>query len=231
MLADIRKIVLLAIISTIVYGFAHTAVIDEADNKPNFHFGEEYFSLNPDVKLVYESTFGETICTTWLEEDQYVQEFISDEFIMIQQLKLDTNKLCITYLEQQLDILYITAHSIVVNYNEPSQLVSIPVQKDIKSQWTGLEYVNDHPADSIVITSEYLGNETITSEAGEFDCIKLVFVIKKASGKVNNYYEWRAPDVGLVQLTAEVDQKGFVGLMTQILGYDEIVFRLKKIET
>ena len=225
-------IAFLLIITTILFGFDYTTTVGGLDqDEATFHFGEEYFSFNPDVKLIYESTFGETVCTTWLEDDEYVQEFISDEFRMIQQLKLDTNKLCITYMEQQLDILFITAHSIVVNYNEPAQLVSIPVKKDIKSQWTGLEYVNDHPADTIVITSEYLGNEIITSEAGEFDCIKLVFVIKKASGKVNKYYEWRAPDVGLVQLTAEVDQKGFVGLMTQILGYDEIVFLLKKIES
>jgi len=230
MFAGKNKIAFLLIIITILFGFDYTTTVDGADVDSNFYFGEEYFSLNPDVKLIYESTFGETVCTTRLEDDEYIQEFISDEFRMIQQLKLDTNKLCITHLEQQLDILFFTAHSIVVNYNEPAQLVSIPVQKDIISQWTGLEYVNDYPADTIVITSEYLGNETITSEAGEFDCIKLVFIIKKASGKVNTYYEWRAPNVGLVQLTAEVDQKGFVGLMTQILGYDEIVFLLKKIE-
>jgi hypothetical protein len=225
-------IALLLTISTIFFGFKFNNSVDGvSDDNTTLHFGKEYFSFNPDVKLVYESTFGETVCTTWLEDDQYVQEFIGDEFRMIQHLKLDTNKLCVIYLEQQLDILFITAHSIVVNYNEPAKLVSIPVQKDIKSQWTGLEYVNDHPADTIVITSEYLGNEIITTEAGEFDCIKLAFIIKKASGKVNKYYEWRAPDVGLVQLTAQVDQKGFVGLMTQILGYDEIVFLLKKIES
>jgi len=227
-----NKFLLLLIITTILFGFKNSGTSNsENDNITPIYIGMEYFSFHPDVRLIYESTFGETVCTTWFENDEYVQEFIGDEFKMIQQLKLDQDKLCLTYLEQKLDILFFTAHSIQVTYSEPAKLVSIPVLKDIISRWTGLEYVNDSPADTIVITSEYLGNEKIISEAGEFDCIKLGFVITKASGRVNKFYEWRAPDVGLVQLTAEVDQKGFIGLMTKILGYDEIVFLLKKIES
>jgi len=232
MFAVKNKIVLLLIILTALVGFNYNASGDGRDDGiSKFSFGKEYFSLNPSVKLIYESTFGETVCTTWLEDDEYVQKFIGDEFKMSQKVKLDTNKLSITSLEQELNILFITAHSITVTYNEPAKLVSIPVLKGIKSQWRGLEYVNDNPADTIVITSEYLENEIITSDAGEFDCIKLGFVITKASGKVNKYFEWRAPGVGLVQLTAQVDQKGFIGLITKILGYDEIVFLLKKIES
>lgn len=33
---------------------------------PNTHavIGKEYFELNPELKLIYESTFGETECST-----------------------------------------------------------------------------------------------------------------------------------------------------------------------
>ena len=227
-----NKFFFLLIITTILFGFKNSETSNTEDgNITPVYIGVEYFAFHPDVKLIYESTFGETVCTTWFENDEYVQEFIGDEFKMIQQLKLDTDKLCLTYLEQKLEILFFTAHSIQVTYSEPAKLVSIPIQKDIISRWTGLEYVNDYPADTIVITSEYVGNETIVSEAGQFDCIKLAYAITKSSGRVNKYTEWRAPDVGLVQLTAEVDQKGFIGLITKILGYDEIVFLLKKIES
>ena len=226
-----KKFLLLLIIPIILLGFKNSeTTTTEDDNITPDYFGAEYFTFYPDVILIYESTFGETICKTSYENDEYVQEFIGDDFKMIQKVILDANKLCLTYLEQKLDILFFTAHSIQVTYSEPAKLVSIPTQKDIKSRWAGLEYVNDYPADSIVITSEYLRNETIVSEAGEFKCIKLAYTITKASGRENRYFEWRAPDVGLVQLTAEVDQKGFVGFITNILGYDEIVFLLKKIE-
>jgi hypothetical protein len=227
-----NKFTLLLLLTIILSGLNHTFAFDDKDGaKSKNLFGQEYFLLDPDVTMIYESTFGETVCTTRMEGEEYVQEFIGDDFKMIQQVIIDSNKISVIHLEQELKILFITAHSINVTYNEPAMLVSIPVHKAMKSEWNGMEYINDNPADTIVITSKYLGNETIISEAGEFDCIKLAYVITKTSGKINKYYEWRAPNVGLVQLTAEMDQKGFVGLMTKILGYDEIVFKLKKIES
>jgi hypothetical protein len=195
------------------------------------NFGKEYFVLNPEVRLIYESTFGETECNTRKEGSNFIQEFDGDDFKMVQELKLANDAMSIIRMDQELNILFITAHSINVTYSEPAKLVSIPVKEDVKSEWYGLEYVNDHHADTITITSEYKGNKVIKTEAGEFDCIILDYTITKKSGRINRYREWRAPNVGLVQLTAIVDPGGFVGLMTKILGIDEIYFRLKEIQS
>lgn len=216
------------ILLTTLYTHAQSPAPESSN--PNF-FGAEYFVLNPDVKLVYESTFGETECITRFEGNEYVQEFTGGDFKMVQKLNLDDEKLSVSMLEQELKVLFITAHSIHVTYSEPATLVSIPVERNVKSEWNGLEYINDEPGDSIVITSEYVGSELIKTEAGNFECIKLAYIITKKSGKVNKYYEWRAPNVGLVKLTAEVDKKGFVGFITELLGYDKILFILKEIES
>jgi hypothetical protein len=124
-----------------------------------------------------------------------------------------------------------TAHNINVTYNKPAQLVSFPLIKNRISQWSGIEYTNEEEADTILITSEYISNEVIETEAGKFNCIKISYTITKKSGKINKYYEWRAPKVGLIKLTAEVDPQGFVGLMMDILGISEIYFILKGIKS
>ena len=224
-----------AIYLLIIFLFLTVLVYPESPDSPEEKisktFGKEYFVLDPNVKLIYDSTFGETECDTRKEGSNYIQEFDGDVFRMLQELQLDSSRMSVVRLEQELTLLFITAHSINVTYSEPAKLVSIPVNKDEKSEWYGLEYVNDRSADTITITSEYKGNEIIKTEAGEFDCIILDYMITKKSGRVNRYREWRAPNVGLVQLTAQVDPSGFVGVMTDIIGIDEIYFRLKEIKS
>jgi hypothetical protein len=56
------------------------------------------------------------------------------------------------------------------------------------------------------------------------------YVIKKSSGKITRYYEWRTPDIGLVKLEADLDPKGFAGMIQGLLGYGEIYFTLKSVE-
>jgi hypothetical protein len=106
---------------------------------------------------------------------------------MIQHLNLDNTKYSVTRLEQELKILFMTAHSIKVTYNEPATLISFPILKNVKSQWSGIEYTNEDEPDSIAIISEYVGSEVVETEAAKFDCIKISYTITKKSGKVNKY--------------------------------------------
>ncbi|MDE6207388.1 MAG: DUF3108 domain-containing protein [Muribaculaceae bacterium] len=57
-----------------------------------------------------------------------------------------------------------------------------------------------------------LGNEKVTTEAGEFDCLKLSYVMKINAGGQNQRYtvtEWYAPGVGTVK-SVNTDKKGKV---------------------
>jgi len=103
------------------------------------------------------------------------------------------------------------------------------VNQNEKWEWTGIEYIDDN-IDTLFITSEYVGDEVLVTPAGEFNCKKVVYVIIKSSGKVTTYYEWRAPEVGLVKLEADLDPKGFAGMIQGLLGYGDIYFSLISVE-
>ena len=65
---------------------------------------------------------------------------------------------------------------------------------------------------------------------GEFWCKKVNYIIKKSSGKVTRYYEWRSPEVVLVKLEADLGPKGFAGMIQSLLCYGDIYFTLISVE-
>ena len=189
----------------------------------------DYFPFDSTDKFIYESTFGEAECIIHSNGEEYVQEFKSDDFEMIQRINIINNKYCVIDLHQKIDVFLFITHSIDVKYNEPAQMVKLPLAQNEEWTWRGIEYIDDN-ADTLLITTEYTGDEVVTTPAGEFNCKKLKYVIKKSSGKVTKYYELRAPGVGLVKLEADLDPRGFVGTIQGLLGYDDIYFTLKDIQ-
>ena len=191
--------------------------------------GKEYFSFDTNTKLTYETTFGEAICTIKPDGGSFVQELRSDDFEMNQHLNIIDDKYCVIDLQQEVDVFLFIKHSVDVTYSEPARLVGLPLIENRKWEWTGLEYINDN-VDTLFVTTEYVGDELLTTPAGEFSCKKISYVIRKSSGKVTKYYEWRTPNIGLVKLEADLDPRGFIGTLQKLLGYDEIYFTLKKVE-
>ncbi len=190
---------------------------------------KDYYPLDVNTKMIYESTFGETTCITRKDGDNYQQEFKSDGFEMFQRLGFVDDSYVVIDLQQEIDVFLFITHSVDVNYGEPAQMIGLPLVQGETWEWTGVEYIDDN-VDTLFITAEYTGDEIITTPAGEFNCKKVNYVIKKSSGKVTRYYEWRTPDIGLVKLEADFDPKGFAGMIQGLLGYGEIYFTLKSVE-
>lgn len=210
--------------------FVQVSVLPELTAKANT-INSDYFPFDSTKKLIYESTFGETECTTKLNGNNYLQEFKSDDFEMFQHINIIGKNYCVIDLQQEIDVFLFITHSIDAKYNEPAQMVKLPLSQNEEWTWTGFEYHDDdEDADSLSITTKYTGDELITTPAGEFNCKKLEYVIRKSSGTVTKYYEWRAKDIGLVKLEADLDPKGFVGTIQGLLGYDDIYFNLKDIQ-
>ncbi|MCH7723433.1 MAG: hypothetical protein IIC76_08905 [Bacteroidetes bacterium] len=203
---------------------------------PQFHFlptesptlnliDEEYFPLDINKKLIYESTFGEVTCITRKDGDNFQQEFKSGDFEMFQRLNIIDGSYYVIDIQQKIDIFLFITHSVDVKYSEPAQMIGLPLSENEKWEWTGIEFIGDN-IDTLYITSEYVGDEVLTTPAGEFLCKKVNYIIKKSSGKVTRYYEWRSPEVGLVKLEADLDPKGFAGMIQSLLGYGDIYFSL-----
>jgi hypothetical protein len=219
---------LLVIIFMSSYNFAQIAHLS-----PKFvsskSIDKDYYPLDVNTKMIYESTFGETTCITRKDGENYQQEFKSDDFEMIQRLGFVDDSYVVIDLQQEIDVFLFITHSVDVNYGEPAQMIGLPLVQGETWEWTGVEYIDDN-IDTLLITAEYTGDEIITTPAGEFNCKKVNYVIEKSSGKVTRYYEWRTPDIGLVKLEADLDPKGFAGMIQGLLGYDEIYFTLKSVE-
>ncbi|UCH64624.1 MAG: hypothetical protein JSW63_08330 [Ignavibacterium sp.] len=225
---SLRRNIVIPILAVIISFFTSSVLFANGIEKKK-SVSKEYFTLDPNTKLTYETTFGETICVTRQDGDEYVQELKSDDFVMNQRLNITDDKYCVIDLQQEIDVFLFITHSVDVTYNEPAPLVGLPLNQNEKWEWTGIEYVDDN-VDTLFITTEYAGDETIITTAGEFNCKKINYVIKKSSGKVTKYYEWRTPGIGLVKFEADLDPKGFIGTLQELLGYDEIYFSLKKVE-
>jgi hypothetical protein len=223
-----EKCVILLI--TIVICFCTSSLIFANGLEKTKSVGVEYFPFDPNVKLTYETTFGETICVTRQDGEEYVQEFKSDDFEMNQRLNIIDNKYCVVDIQQEIDVFLFITHSVDFTYSEPARLVGLPLNQDEKWEWTGIEYVGDK-IDTLFVTTVYAGDEIVSTTAGEFNCKKINYIIKKSSGKVTKYYEWRTPGIGLVKLEADLDPKGFIGTLQGLLGYDEIYFTLKNVES
>jgi len=220
--------VLLVVIYMSSYNFAQFAHLSPKSVSPK-SIDKDYYPLDINTKMVYESTFGETTCITRKDGDNYQQEFKSDGFEMFQRLGFVDNSYVVIDLQQEIDIFLFITHSVDVKYGEPAQMIGLPLAQGETWEWTGIEYIGDN-VDTLFITAIYSGDETITTPAGEFDCKKVNYVIKKSSGKITRYYEWRTPGIGLVKLEADLDPKGFVGMIQGLLGYGEIYFTLKSVE-
>jgi hypothetical protein len=190
---------------------------------------KDYYLLDENVQMIYESTFGETTCITRKDGNNYQQEFKSDDFEMFQRLGFVDDSYVVIDLQQEIDVFLFITHSVDVKYGEPAQMIGLPLVQGETWEWTGVEYIDDN-VDTLFITAEYDGDEIITTPAGEFNCKKVSYVIRKSSGKVTRYYEWRTPGIGLVKLEADLDPRGFAGTIQGLLGYDEIYFTLKSVD-
>ncbi len=219
---------LLIIILMNSYNFAQFAHLSPKLVSPK-SIDKDYYPLDVNTKMIYESTFGETTCITRKDGDNYQQEFKSDGFEMFQRLGFVDDSYVVIDLQQEIDVFLFITHSVDVNYGEPAQMIGLPLVQGETWEWTGVEYIDDN-IDTLFITAEYTGDEIITTPAGEFNCKKVNYVIKKSSGKITRYYEWRTPDIGLVKLEADFDPKGFAGMIQGLLGYGEIYFTLKSVE-
>jgi hypothetical protein len=212
--------------STTVFTFENSLT---TGNNPSEKISiEQYFPLDENLVLQYNSNFGPTNYTTKKSGGGYVQEYKSDEFFSAQNIKIIDNSVFITKMEQEVDVLMFISHNITVTYSEPALLLPLSVTLNEEWSWKGIEYVDEH-IDTITITGKLTGFEEIVCEAGTFNCLRFDYKISKASGKVTNFTEWREKDIGIVKLVADVSQKGFAGMMISLLGYDDIYFELEKV--
>lgn len=196
----------------------------------NKEIGSEYFPVDPSLKLVYNSSFGEANSIIERNGNDFILDIRNDDFFFVQTIHVKNDTIYLTKLDENVDVFLFISAGVVVTYDRPTIRFPFPLKNNDTWNWKGIEYIDEENPDTITITGKVLGEELIETEAGNFDCVKFqIDINKKKSGTHTKFYEWRTPKVGLIKLEAYIDTKGFIGTIMDLLGYDEMNFLLKKI--
>jgi hypothetical protein len=223
---------IIAILVLIIASFNFSGV---SKNKGTFSpmpkkITSEYFSVDPSQKLVYDSNFGEALSIIEKKGNDYILDMRNDDFFFVQTVQVINDTVYITKLDENVDVFLFISAGVEVSYERPSIRFPFPLTVNDSWQWTGVELIDGENPDTINISGKVLGNEIVSTEAGDFDCVRFqIDINKKKSGSHTKFYEWRTPKIGLVKLEAYIDSKGFIGTIMDLLGYDEMNFILKKI--
>ena len=190
----------------------------------------QYFPVDPSLKLVYYSSFGEANSVIERKGNNYILDIRNDNFFFVQTVHVKNDTVYLTKLDQEVDVFLFISAGVAVTYDRPTLRYPFPLKTRDTWHWSGIEYIDEENPDTISISGVVLGEEVVETEAGNFNCVKFqIDIHKKKSGAHTKFYEWRTPKIGLVKLEAYIDSKGFIGTIMDLLGYDEMKFILKKI--
>ncbi len=192
--------------------------------------GTDYFPTNTSLKLSYSSSMGDAEAIIKKVGNNYIMDLRNDDFFFVQTIYVENDTIFLTKLDQEVDVFLFISSSSSVTYNRPYLRFPFPLSINDNWSWNGVEYIDGEDPDTISVSGKVLGKELVKTEAGNFDCVKFqIDIRKKKSGTHTKFYEWRTPKIGLVKLEAFIDSKGFIGTIINLLGYDEMIFELKKI--
>ncbi|MBA4250391.1 MAG: hypothetical protein C0425_02480 [Chlorobiaceae bacterium] len=203
---------------------------NEAGNKISLSSYDvlEYFPLDENVKLFYDSQFGEAITTFKKNGKDFIVDNSSDKFIYRQIMNKNEKGVFVKETYQNFKVLPFVTKENTFTYSNP--LLRIPKTITDEWAWEGTEKSGNDDVRKISVKGKVLGNETIVTQAGTFKTIKIETVVASSDGAKNILTEWLAPNIGMVKMTIKVEGGGVIGLLRDILGFSTIEFLLTKIE-
>jgi len=203
---------------------------NEAGNKISLSSYDvlEYFPLDENVKLFYDSQFGEAITTFKKNGKDFIVDNFSDKFIYRQIMNKNEKGVFVKETYQNFKVLPFVTKENTFTYSNP--LLRIPKTITDEWAWEGTEKSGNDDVRKISVKGKVLGNETIVTQAGTFKTIKIETVVASSDGAKNILTEWLAPNIGMVKMTIKVEGGGVIGLLRDILGFSTIEFLLTKIE-
>jgi len=198
------------------------------------HTEQNIFSLfdyqpTEDIKLIYDSDFGETTSRIEITEEGYLDINDNDDFCYIQKMKYDDDGIYLLKADQEIDLFLFISKEMETEY--PSPPLQLPKNLFVGQEWVweGYKVEND---DSIKVrtVAEVIGEEEITVPAGTFDALRIQFDNETSEGEHSIINQWIVHNVGRVKMHIVIDGGGFIGTILSLLGYDEIEFNLKEIK-
>jgi hypothetical protein len=188
----------------------------------------EYFPANKNKVLIYESDFGDTELKVSQDANLSVFTFKADDFTYRQKFLVNDQGVFVKETYQKMNLLLIISQEGTYTYSDPLPRIKFPAEAGKEWNWKGKEY-NEEDINSLEVTGHIEKIEKIKTQAGTFDALKMVTIVKSSSGTNSKVSEWFVKDIGLVKMVAAVKGGGILGTVRDLLGLGEIVFELKAI--
>lgn len=186
-------------------------------------FGAEYMPLKDGIRYIYNSSFGETEMSMDKEDSTFRVAYKGAGIEYSQNLHNSNGHILLTKTENE-----ILFWGKTVTYERPVTRIPFPVKVGDTWSWTGNQMIDEYKGE-VTISGKLLAEESVSTEAGTFDCIKIEMTIKTRR-KTDRLLEWLAPGVGIVRSEAYLAAGGFTGAIQSVLGLDVIEFELVHID-
>ncbi|VAX15148.1 hypothetical protein MNBD_IGNAVI01-800 [hydrothermal vent metagenome] len=189
------------------------------------------FNYQPaeDIRLIYDSDFGETTSKIVHTEDGYLVFNENNDFHYIQSLKYEDDGIYLLKADQEVDLFLFLSKEIETLY--PTPALQMPKFLTVGQEWNWEGYkVEDDDSIKVKTIGKVIGEESVTVPAGTFDALKIRYKIETSEGEHSVIDQWIVKGIGRVKLHVDMDGNGFIGTILSILGYDEIEFTLKEIK-
>ncbi|MGQ9644199.1 MAG: TapB family protein, partial [Ignavibacterium sp.] len=207
-----------------------TIDLNKADlfGKRNFISYKNYFPLNTNNVLVYNSDIGETELTIKYQSEFYISEFRGEDFLYRQKLKISNDGIFVDETYQKIKVLLFINKESRFNYDKFLPRIKYPFIVGQSWHWEGYEF-NEEEKYSLKVKSVVDEKNIVTVPAGKFEAIKVITTIESSSGTKNTVTEWYAEDIGIVKMNIKIEGGGLMGILKDVLGYGELNFELKEI--
>lgn len=198
------------------------------EDKAKKIYGRELFPLSATKQYVYSSTFGETKVKAYINNDYIQTKTESDKFKYYQQLELTEEGIFINSTYQWVKIFLFLTKENYITYSKPFKRYALPlyVGKEWKDETT--EFI-DKEENKVKLFAKVVAEEIITTEAGEFNALKIQTIVESDSGSKNIVTEWLSENIGMIKSNIEIIGGGLTGMLRDLLGLSKITFELKKI--
>lgn len=219
------------LLSLLIIHNVFTVSLNKADlfGKRNFISYKNYFPLNTDNVLFYNSNIGETELTIKYQPEFYISEFRGEDFLYRQKLKIINDGIFVSETYQKIKVLLFINKESRFNYDKFLPRIKYPFIVGQSWEWKGYEF-NEDEKNSLNVKYLVDDKDTLTVPAGKFEALKLITTIESSSGTKNIVTEWYAENIGIVKMNIKIEGGGLMGFLRDVLGYGELNFELKEIK-
>lgn len=188
-----------------------------------------YFPVNNGMKLVYESSFGETITKYYQDNEFTVSLSEGDDFKYKQTLMIKDDGIYVKETYQFFKIFLFINKEETFTYGKALLRFPLPLVPGTKWNWEGDEY-SDGETNKVKVTGKALNKEMVLTKAGSYEAIKIESIVEGSSGSKNTVTEWYVEGIGLIKAKIIIEGGGVMGTLRDLLGYGTIEFELKEIK-